>query len=77
MDFRLRGAVGGNYVGPTFAIVQQDAVLNGLDVPQPGESAVDHDFITRRIRGPTLPRQSRHCGRYAQLRHSLDDGSDG
>ena len=56
MDFRLLGAVGGNYVGPTFAIVQQDAVLNGLDVPQPGESAVDHDFITRRIRGPTLRR---------------------
>ena len=56
MDFRLLGAVGGNYVGPTFAIVQQDAVVNGLDVPQPGESAVDHAFITRRIRGPTLRR---------------------
>ena len=77
MDFRLLGAVGGNYVGPTFAIVQQDAVLNGLDVPQPGESAVDHDFIARRIRGPTLRRQSGHCGRYAQLWHNLDDGSDG
>ena len=77
MNFRLLGNVGGKYVGPTFAIVRQDAVLNGLDVPQPGESAADHDFIARRIRGPTLRRQSGHCGRYAQLRHSLDDGSDG
>ena len=77
MDFRLLGAVGANYVGPTFAIVQQDAVLSGLDVPQTGESALDHDFNARRIRGPTLRRQSGHCGRYAQLRHSLDDGSDG